>query len=124
MGVTILTPYPLQNKQNAFECIEELSKRCLALGAVSAGQFLVDGDIFENSFNKTKIHVLHNSEYPASVFSIIDNGQKQIPLITDLIFDLLMLKVNPIYTSKKMIKVRSLIKDFLHQLNLIFLLKD
>jgi mediator of RNA polymerase II transcription subunit 20 len=50
---------------------------------------------------------LHNSEFPASVFSILDNGLKQIPLITDLIFDLLMLKVNPIYTSKKMIKVIS-----------------
>jgi hypothetical protein len=30
------------------EAVEELSKRCLALGAVNAGQFLVDGDIFEN----------------------------------------------------------------------------
>ena len=117
-----LQNYPLSNKTGA-DCIEELTKRLLALGAVGAGQFLVDGDIFDNSkffsnklghkilnfivlaFNKTKIHVLHNSEYPASVFSIIDNGQKQIPLITDLIFDLLMLKVNPIYTSKKMIKV-------------------
>lgn len=50
---------------------------------------------------------MHNSEYPASVFSILDNGQKQIPLITDLIFDLLMLKVNPIYTTKKMLKIES-----------------
>jgi mediator of RNA polymerase II transcription subunit 20 len=50
---------------------------------------------------------MHNSEYPASVFSLLDNGLKQIPLITDLIFDLLMLKVNPIYSSKKMIKIES-----------------
>lgn len=50
---------------------------------------------------------MHNSEYPASVFSILDNGQKHIPLITDLIFDLLMLKVSPVYTSKKMIKIES-----------------
>lgn len=48
---------------------------------------------------------MHNSEYPASVFSILDNGPKQIPLITDLIFDLLMLKVNPIYASRKQLKV-------------------
>jgi mediator of RNA polymerase II transcription subunit 20 len=48
---------------------------------------------------------MHNSEYPASVFSILDNGQKQIPLITDLIFDLLMLKVSPTYQSKKLLKV-------------------
>lgn len=50
---------------------------------------------------------MHNSEYPASVFSILDNGQKQIPLITDLIFDLLMLKVNPIYSSRKQLKIES-----------------
>lgn len=50
---------------------------------------------------------MHNSEYPASVFSLLDNGQKHIPLITDLIFDLLMLKINPIYSSKKMIKIES-----------------
>lgn len=50
---------------------------------------------------------MHNSEYPASVFSLLDNGQKQIPLITDLIFDLLMLKVNPIYSTKKMLKIES-----------------
>jgi len=106
MGVTILTPYSLQNKSGA-ECIEELTKRLLALGATQSGHFLVDGDTFENSFNKTKIHVMHNSEYPASVFSILDNGQKHIPLITDLIFDLLMLKVSPVYTSKKMIKIES-----------------
>jgi mediator of RNA polymerase II transcription subunit 20 len=37
----------------------------------------------------------------------LDNGQKQIPLITDLIFDLLMLKVSPFYSTKKMIKIES-----------------
>lgn len=42
-----LTPYPLQNKSGS-ACIEELSKRLLALGATQAGHFLVDGDIFEN----------------------------------------------------------------------------
>lgn len=57
--------------------------------------------------NKTKVHVLHNSEYPASVFSILDSGTKQIPLITDLLFDLLMLKMGPVYQSKKQIKVWS-----------------
>ncbi|CAO1301044.1 unnamed protein product [Diamesa serratosioi] len=106
MGVTILQPYPLDNKPGA-EVIENLSKRILALGAVQAGQFLVDGDMFENNLNKTKVHVLHNSEYPASVFSILDSGTKQIPLITDLLFDLLMLKMGPVYQSKKQIKIES-----------------
>ncbi|CAG9799026.1 unnamed protein product [Chironomus riparius] len=107
MGVTILVPYPLDNKKTGPEVVEELSKRLLAMQATQTGHFLVDGDVFESSFNKTKIHVMHNSEYPASVFSILDNGQKQIPLITDLIFDLLMLKVNPIYASRKQLKIES-----------------
>jgi hypothetical protein len=43
-----LTPYLLQ-KQSGSEAIEELTKRLLALGATQSGQFLVDGDVFENS---------------------------------------------------------------------------
>lgn len=51
------------------------------------------------------VHVLHNSEHPASVFSILDTGTKQIPLVADGLFDVLMLKMTPIYTSKKQTKV-------------------
>lgn len=51
------------------------------------------------------VHVLHDSEHPASVFSILDTGTKQIPLITDTLFDLLMMKMTSVYTSKKQTKV-------------------
>lgn len=51
------------------------------------------------------VHVLHNSEHPASVFSILDTGTKQIPLVADGLFDVLMLKMTPVYTSKKQTKV-------------------
>lgn len=124
-----------------------MTKRLLALGAVQAGQFLVDADVYENNFNKTKINVLHNSgenyliflhdkfsnpfltfhatqkiiEHPASVFSILDNGQKQIPLISDLIFDLLMLKINPFYSTKKMVKVSMDLLDLNKQLKITYI---
>lgn len=52
------------------------------------------------------MHVLHNSEHPASVFSILDTGSKQISLVADSLFDLLILKMTPAYTSKKQTKVR------------------
>lgn len=48
---------------------------------------------------------MHNSEHPASVFSILDTGTKTIPLVTDCLFDLLMLKITSVYTSKKQTKV-------------------
>lgn len=51
------------------------------------------------------VHVLHNSEHPASVFSILDTGSKQISLVADSLFDLLILKMTPAYTSKKQTKV-------------------
>ena len=57
------------------------------------------------SGNSKTVHVLHNSEHPASVFSILDTGTKQIPLVADGLFDLLMLKMTSVYTSKKQTKV-------------------
>lgn len=52
--------------------------------------------------------MLHNSEHPASVFSILDTGAKQIALVADSLFDLLILKMTPAaYTSKKQTKVNN-----------------
>uniref|UniRef100_A0ABD2VYT1 Mediator of RNA polymerase II transcription subunit 20 n=1 Tax=Trichogramma kaykai TaxID=54128 RepID=A0ABD2VYT1_9HYME len=53
------------------------------------------------------VHVLHNSEQPASVFSILESGTKTVPLIADSLFDLLMLKMPTLYTNKKQTKIES-----------------
>jgi len=46
--------------------------------------------------------VFHNSEQPASVFAILDNGTgKTVPVVADALFDLLLLKMSSVYTSKK-----------------------
>lgn len=50
---------------------------------------------------------MHNSEQPATVFSILETGAKTIPLATDGLFDLLMLKMNNFYTAKKQTKAES-----------------
>lgn len=48
------------------------------------------------------LHVFHNSEQPASVFAVLDNGTgKTVPVVADALFDLLLLKMSSIYTSKK-----------------------
>ncbi|XP_039302939.1 mediator of RNA polymerase II transcription subunit 20 isoform X3 [Solenopsis invicta] len=53
------------------------------------------------------VHVLHNSEQPASVFALLESGSKVVPLIADGLFDLLMMKMTNIYTSKKQTKIES-----------------
>uniref|UniRef100_U5EZF3 Mediator of RNA polymerase II transcription subunit 20 n=1 Tax=Corethrella appendiculata TaxID=1370023 RepID=U5EZF3_9DIPT len=107
MGVTILQPYSIKNKTGS-QVIEILTKRLISLGAQPSGQFLVDCETYIPQMGPTKtVHIFHNSEQPASVFSILDTGAKQIPLITDGLFDLLMLKMTPAYITKKPIKIES-----------------
>lgn len=50
---------------------------------------------------------MHNSEQPASVFALLESGSKVVPLIADGLFDLLMMKMTNIYTSKKQTKIES-----------------
>ncbi|XP_023715864.1 mediator of RNA polymerase II transcription subunit 20 isoform X3 [Cryptotermes secundus] len=93
------------------QTIEFLTKRVMALGAVQTGQFLVDCDTFMSvpavAGTQRTLHVLHNSEQPASVFSILESGNKTIPLVADGLFDLLMNKMTTIYTSKKQTKIEA-----------------
>lgn len=105
-----MQPFPIPEKQTGSATIEFLTKRLLALGAQQTGHFLVDCETFQSvpQMGPPKtVHVLHDSEYPASVFSILDTGTKQIPLIADALFDLLILKMTPAYTSKKQTKIES-----------------
>lgn len=67
--------------------------------------FIFYGWFWRLAGNSKLIHLLHNSEHPTSVFSILDTGTKHIPLVADSLFDLLILKMQPAYTSKKQTKV-------------------
>ncbi|XP_028143063.1 mediator of RNA polymerase II transcription subunit 20 [Diabrotica virgifera virgifera] len=109
MGVTILSQFPIDNKTGP-QTIELLSKRILALGATQQGQFLVDCETYtsvQQLGHPRTVHVLHNSEQPATVFSLLETGTKTIPLATDGLFDLLMMKMSHFYTSKKQTKAES-----------------
>ncbi|CAH1111360.1 unnamed protein product [Psylliodes chrysocephalus] len=109
MGVTILSQFFLDNKTGP-QTIEVLSKRIAALGAVQQGHFLVDCETYTSVpqlGHQRTVHVLHNSEQPATVFSLLDNGTKITSLATDGLFDLLMMKMSHFYTSKKQTKVES-----------------
>lgn len=108
MGVTVLQPYPVD--KSGAQTIEYLTKRILDLGATPAGHFLVDCDTCMTTpqlGQMRTLHVLHNSEMPASVFSILETGNKQIPVVADNLFDLLMFKMTPVMNAKKQPKIES-----------------
>jgi len=93
------------------------------LGATQAGQFVVDCEVYNSvpvlGPNKN-LHVLHNSEYPATVFSVLESGNKTVRITSDTLFDLLLLKLSNQFYQKK-IKIESKgprfeIKDFLVKL--------
>ncbi|CAH1641899.1 unnamed protein product [Spodoptera littoralis] len=110
MGVTVLQQYPVPENKTGTYVIELLTKRILALGASQQGQFLVDCESYLShpQMGTTKtVHIFHNSEQPASVFSILDTGSKNIHVIADGLFDLLMMKLSQHYTSKKQTKIES-----------------
>lgn len=78
-------------------------------GATHAGQFLVDCESYTTIMEQgpKTVHMIHNSENPVSVFSILDTGAKQIPLIADAPFDQLMLRITNFHNSKKQTKIES-----------------
>ncbi|XP_058799798.1 mediator of RNA polymerase II transcription subunit 20 isoform X2 [Phymastichus coffea] len=104
MGVVVLYQYPMTENRTGPQTIEFLTKRIVALGAVQSGQYLVDCDTWSSIpqlGHPRTVHILHNSEQPASVFAVLESGNKVVPLIADGLFDLLMIKLNTIYQNRK-----------------------
>ncbi|XP_018325771.1 mediator of RNA polymerase II transcription subunit 20 [Agrilus planipennis] len=110
MGVTVVQNFPITENRTGPSTIELLTKRISALGAIQQGHFLVDCETYTSVpqlGNPRTVHILHNSEQPATVFSILETENKTIPLATDGLFDLLMIKMANFYTSKKQTKAES-----------------
>jgi len=112
MGVAVLQLYPGQENKTGPQIIETLTRRIVNLGAQQAGQFLVDCEVHQSvapqqtggaAANK-QLYILHNSEYPASVFSVLESGTKTVSLTSDTLFDLLMLKLTNVYKKKTTIE--------------------
>ncbi|XKL64297.1 hypothetical protein PGB90_004383 [Kerria lacca] len=59
-----------------------------------------------SSSQQRTVDVLHNSEQPASVFSILDTGSKTIPVVADTLFDLLVMKMNTVLQKRQKIESR------------------
>lgn len=70
------------------------------------------------------MHLLNNSEQPATVFSILESGQKQVPLVSDPLFMDLMKKLASVYTGKQQTRMeakgpRFEVADFLVKLGTV-----
>jgi len=133
MGVSLLQPYPVKDGLTGAQTIDLLVKRVQILGGQLTGQFLVDCDTYASTSPKLStqsqpgqqtpriLNVLHNSEYPASTFALLEvplasgnlnvppgaqAGVKTVSLVADNVFDLLIPKIAHVYSSKK-IKIES-----------------
>jgi len=110
MGVTILQQFPILDNKTGSQTIDFLSKRVAALGASQSGHFLVDCESHSSIPQlgpPRTLHVLHNTEHPATVFSVLETSQKTVSVVTDSLFDLLLHKFGPYYQTKKQTKCES-----------------
>lgn len=111
MGVTVLYPYNLPEGMTGPLAMENFNKRLMALGAVNTGQFLVDCETYltvPQQGHSKMVHVIHNTEYPVTTFSLLDTGTgKIIPLISDNIFDLVIIKITAPSSNKKQTRIES-----------------
>jgi len=117
MGVAVLQLYTGKDNRTGPQTIELLTRRIVNLGAVQAGQFLVDCEVHQSvgpappqqqpgGASNKQLYILHSSEHPASVFSILESGSKTVTLTSDTLFDLLMLKLTNVYKKKQTIESR------------------
>ena len=105
--------------------MELIKRRITNLGCSETGQFQVDCETYHSSPNlvvpgqgsgqvQKILHVLHNSEYPATVFSVLEpqpgvktqptqlqSPANRITFTTDYLFDLLLLKLSSVYEKNK-----------------------
>lgn len=126
MGVAILQAYPMSPDKTAAQVIEFLQRRIVNLGANHTGQFLVDCETYYSSqslANPPKtLNVMHNSEQPATVFSILETQNKVTTFTSDTLFDLLLLKLGNVYSKKYKIESKGSrfeIGDFLVKLGVV-----
>ena len=110
MGVTILQTYPVPHDKTANQVIDLIQKRIINLGANHTGQFLVDCETYFSSPSlpgpQRTLHILHNSEQPATVFSVLEHSERRLTFTSDTLFDLLLLKLSNVYSKKLRIEAK------------------
>lgn len=98
--------HPVPEGMSGQQTVDILQKRLELLGANKTGTFSVDCETWQSQLPSQQrlVHVMHNSESPASCFAILDTGNC---LVADTPFDLLMQKLRAFYAPKKNVKVET-----------------
>ncbi|KAH9381420.1 hypothetical protein HPB48_009000 [Haemaphysalis longicornis] len=107
MGVVSIHQFPIPEGKSGQQATELLQKRLETLGAVREGIFTVDCETYYSAptINPSRsVNIIHDTEHPATCFALLDTG---MCLVADITFDMLMLKMAGIYTSKKSTKIES-----------------
>lgn len=96
----------MEENKSGQHVMSKLQKKIENLGAKKAGHFSVDCETYQSQFpigNHSKvINNVHDTEYPASTFSFVENGPH---LVAENTLDLLFNKMDSFYAPKKNFKV-------------------
>lgn len=110
MGVVTIHGYQIPEGKTAQQAVEGVSKMLECLGGVRSGTFTVDCESFHSTPNvsglqQTKtLNLLHDSEYPASAFALLENG---MCLVSSSSFDTLLNNLSTFYLPKKSSRMES-----------------
>ncbi|RUS80494.1 hypothetical protein EGW08_011745 [Elysia chlorotica] len=106
MGVSCVYSYPVPEGRSGAQVVDLLQKQVEMLGGIKAGTFLVDCETYQSVMLNTPktLHILHNSEHPASCFAILDSGAT---LVADTLFNGLMSNLKNYYQARKGAKIES-----------------
>ncbi|XP_003737793.1 mediator of RNA polymerase II transcription subunit 20-like [Galendromus occidentalis] len=103
MGVVIVHMVPCSGPEALQSTADNLCRMIERIGGQRDGVFCVDCETYFNTSMGRTQHVLHDSEHPASVFSLLESG---LCLVADANFDSLMNKLTPqLFTTKMGTKV-------------------
>ncbi|KAH3881709.1 mediator of RNA polymerase II transcription subunit 20-like [Dreissena polymorpha] len=101
MGVVCVYMYPVPEGKSGQQVVDSMQRQLELLGAVKTGNFNVDCETYlSNNPQGTpqrSLHLLHNSEQPASCFSVLDTGTT---LVADVLFEVLMAKLTQSKSGK------------------------
>ncbi|XP_046839597.1 mediator of RNA polymerase II transcription subunit 20-like [Xenia sp. Carnegie-2017] len=101
MGVTCIYPWPLASGKNGQQVVDTLQKNVELAGAIWSDGWCVDCETYQSVASMGSpakmLHILHNTEFPLSTFSCVENG---CCLISDRGFDSILSKMKSCYERK------------------------
>jgi len=139
MGVAILQLYPVPQDKTPTQVIELLQERVLSLDGKPTLPFLVDCEVYYSQHPSLALapsapgqppqprvlNVIHNTEHPATVFSVAEGGSgRSVTFTCDTLYDLLLLKLSSVYSKRLRIESkgpRFEVGDFLVKLGTVSL---